>query len=218
MCVRFSPLTAEEAQAVLDMRGRRGSHAIKYIEVPDPLHDARPDSQVPLFVPDASGSLTVQSLTWGFPLDGKPNAVFNTRIETALAQLERGRRGMWAKAIREGRCLVPVRAFYESHMTERVPSPATGKPVKRRYRFRLPGARAFLLAAVHLDGMFSIVTTEPNASVAPVHNRMPLVLGPGESSVWSGGSFASLANKNRPELEVLPEEQGLSHLSVENVD
>jgi putative SOS response-associated peptidase YedK len=218
MCVRFSPLTAEEAQAVLDMRGRRGSHAIRYIEVPDPLHDARPGSQVPLFVPDASGSLAVRTLTWGFPLDGKPNAVFNTRIETALVQLERGRRGMWAKAIREGRCLVPVRAFYEGHMTEHVPSPVTGKPVKRQYRFRLPGARAFLLAAVQLDGMFSIVTTEPNESVAPVHNRMPLVLGPGESSVWLDSSFTSLVNKNRPELEVLPEDQGLSHLSVENVD
>lgn len=218
MCVRFSPLTEEEAQAVLDMSGRRGSHANRRIDVSDPLHDARPGSQVPLFVPDPSGSLTVRTLTWGFPLDGKPNAVFNTRIETAFAQLERGRRGMWAKAVREGRCLVPVRAFYEGHMTERIPSPNTCKPAGRQCCFRLPGARAFLLAAVRLDGMFSIVTTEPNASVAPVHNRMPLVLGPGESSVWSGGGFASLANKNRPELEVLSEERGLSHFSVENVD
>lgn len=205
MCVRLSPLSAEEAQAVLDMRGMRGSHAIRYIEAPDPLHDARPGSQVPLFVPDTSGSLTVRTLTWGFPLDGKPNAVFNTRIETALAQLERGRRGMWAKAIREGRCLVPVRAFYESHMTEHVPSPVTGKPVKRQYRFRLPGARAFLLAAVQLDGMFSIVTTEPNASVAPVHDRMPLVLGPGESTEWLGPNFAQLSDRNGINLVYVPE-------------
>lgn len=195
MCVRFSPLTAEEAQAVLNARGKRGAHAIRYIEAPDPIHDARPGSQVPLFVPEGSGGLRVQTLKWGFPLDGKPNAVFNTRIETALAQLERGRRGMWAKAVREGRCLVPVRAFYEGHMTERVPSPVTGRPVKRQYRFRLPGARAFLLAAIQLDGMFSIVTTEPNESVAPVHDRMPLVLGPGESKVWLGPDFAGLANR-----------------------
>lgn len=31
------------------------------------------------------------------------------------------------------------------------------------------------------DGCLSIITVEPNASVAPAHNRMPLVLGPGES-------------------------------------
>lgn len=72
MYVRFCPLTVTEAQAVLDMRGRRGSHAIRCIEAPDPLHDARPGSQVPLFVPDSSGPLTVQVLTWDFPLDGKP--------------------------------------------------------------------------------------------------------------------------------------------------
>lgn len=218
MCVRFSPLTAVETRAVLGARGKRGAHAIRHIEAPDPIHDARSGSQVPIFAPDRSGGLGVQTFTRGFLFDGKPNSVFNTRIETAFAQLERGRRGMWAKAIRGGRCLVPVRAFYEGHMTERMPSSNTGKPVRRQYCFRLPDTRAFLLAAVHLDGMFSIVTTEPNASVAPVHNRMPLVLGPGESSVWSGGSFAFLANKNRPELEVLSEEQGLSHFSVENVD
>lgn len=203
MCVRFSPLTAEEAQSVLDARGT-GLHAIRYIERPDPLYDAHPGSTVPLFVPDGAGNLKVARLEWGFPLDGKPHAVFNTRIESALEQLRRGRRGMWAKAIAEGRCLVPVRAFYEGHMTERAPSPVTGKPVKRQYMFRLPAARAFLLAAVQMDGMFSIVTTKPNASVVPIHDRMPLVLGPGESSVWLGPDFASLFDRSLIRLACNP--------------
>nr|WP_291290265.1 SOS response-associated peptidase family protein [Enorma sp.] len=93
-----------------------------------------------------------------------------------------GRRGMWAETIAESRCLMPVRAFYESRATERVPSQTTGKPVKRQYLFRLSRARAFLLAAVQPDGLFSIVTAVSNASVAPTHNRMPLVLGSGESA------------------------------------
>ena len=204
MCVRMCPLTMEEAQAVLDARATPGAHAIRYIERPDPLHDARPSSLVPVYVPEG-GDLAVARLTWGFPLDGKPNAVFNTRIESALEQLRLGRRGMWAKAIAAGRCLVPVRAFYEGHMTERVPSPVTGKPVKRQYMFRLPGVRAFLLAAVQSDGLFSIVTTAPNASVVSVHDRMPLVLGPGESSVWLGPDFASLADRGCIGLVSSPE-------------
>ena len=195
MCVRFSPLTADEAQAVLDARGRRGAHAIAYIEHPDPTRDARPGSRVPLFVPDGAGGLGVATLEWGFPLEDKPHAVFNTRIETALEQLRHGRRGMWARAIAEGRCLVPVRAFYEGHSAERIPSATTGKPVRRQYRFRLPGARAFLLAAIREGGSFSVVTTAPNASVAPVHDRMPLVLGPGESGIWLGPDFSSLADR-----------------------
>lgn len=128
MCVRMCPLTMEEAQAVLDARATPGAHAIRYIERPDPLRDARPGSIVPVYVPEGGG-LAVARLTWGFPLDGKPNAVFNTRIESALEQLRLGRRGMWAKAITEGRCLVPVRAFYEGHMTERIESERTGRPV-----------------------------------------------------------------------------------------
>lgn len=199
MCVRMCPLTLEEAQAVLDARATPGEHAIRYIERPDPLRDARPGSIVPVYVPEGGG-LAVARLTWGFPLDGKLNAVFNTRIESALEQLRLGRRGMWAKAIAEGRCLVPVRAFYEGHATERVASEKTGKPVKRQYLFRLPGARAFLLAAVREGDRFSIVTTRPNASVAPVHDRMPLVLGPGESSVWLGPGFAALADRNQTTL------------------
>ena len=204
MCVRMCPLTAEAAQAVLDARATPGVHAIRYIERPDPLHDARPGSLVPVYVPKGGG-LAVARLTWGFPLDGKPHAVFNTRIESALEQLRLGRRGMWAKAIAEGRCLVPVRAFYEGHMTERVESEKTGRPVRRQYLFRLPGSRAFLLAAVREGDMFSVVTTAPNASVAPVHDRMPLVLGPGESSVWLGPDFAKLSNRDAIRLSAVAE-------------
>ena len=90
-------------------------------------------------------------------------------------------------------------------MTERAPSPATGRQVKRPYRFRLPKARAFLIAAVQEDGNFTIVTTRPNASVASVHDRMPLVLGPGESSVWLGPDFASLADRSALPLTSEPE-------------
>ncbi|WP_144743190.1 SOS response-associated peptidase family protein [Enorma burkinafasonensis] len=203
MCVRMCPLTADEAQAALDARGRRGVHAIEPIERPDPAHDAHPGSSVPVYLPSENG-LVVAELAWGFPLKGKAGAVFNTRLESALEQLERGH-GMWSGAIATGRCVVPVRAFYESHGTERVASERTGKPVRRQYRFRVPGARAFLLAAVQEDGRFSIVTTAPNASVAPVHDRMPLVLGPGETGVWLGPDFARLADRSGIELVSEPE-------------
>ena len=171
----------EATRAVLDTRGT-GHYAIRYIERRDPLHDNRPGSIVPLFVPGGAGGLKVARLEWGFLLDGESSALFNTRIETTLEQLHLGRRGMRAKAIAESRCLKPVRAFYESRATERVPSQTTGKSVKRQYLFRLSRARAFLLAAVQPDGLSSIVTAASSASVAPAHDRMQLVLGPGESA------------------------------------
>ena len=122
------------------------AYAICYIESPAPSERHALGPPRPVCVP--SGRLAVALLTLGFPLDGMPNAVFNTRIESALEQLRLGRRGMWAKAIAEGRCLVPACAFYEGHMTKKVDSERTGRLVWRQYLFRLPGARAFLLTAV----------------------------------------------------------------------
>lgn len=45
---------------MLDTRGT-GRHAIRYIERRDPLHDNRPGSIVPLFVPGGAGGLKVAS-------------------------------------------------------------------------------------------------------------------------------------------------------------
>ena len=122
---------------MLHTRRAPSTHTIRYIERPDPLHDARPGSLVSAYVSEGGG-LAVARLTWGFPLDGKPNAVFNTRIESALEQLRLDGRSMWAKAIAEDHCLVPVCAFYESHTTEKVESERTGRPVRSQYLFRPP--------------------------------------------------------------------------------
>ncbi|MDD6565675.1 MAG: SOS response-associated peptidase family protein, partial [Parafannyhessea umbonata] len=67
--------------------------------------------------------------------------------------------------------------------------------------FQLAGHRIFLIACVRQGERFSVVTTEPNASVASVHNRMPLVLGPGESSVWLGNDWPSLADRSAIQLD-----------------
>ena len=197
------PLTFEEAQAVLNTRRTPSTHTIRYIERADPLHDARPGSLVPVYVPEGGG-LAVARLTWGFPLDGKPDAVFNTRIESALEQLRLGRRGMWAKAIAEGRCLVPVRVFYGDKWWRR--SRARGPTGRCGTNIcSTPGARAFLLAAVREGDRFSIVTTTPNVSVTPAHDRMPLVLGPGESSVLLEPGFPTLGKQDGISLITRPE-------------
>ena len=208
MCMRMCALSFDEAAGALDARAKTGRATVAERPEPfDPEHDAYPGMQVPAYVPaeDSAGDkLVVVMLTWGFPRESKPGLIFNTRLETALRQYEDGQ-GMWAEAIAHGRCLVPVRTFYENHATERVASERTGKPMKRPYRFRLGHARAFLLAGIQQDGRLSIVTTEPNADVAPVHNRMPLVLGPGESRVWLGPDFALLADRSGLRLDKEPE-------------
>lgn len=210
MCHRMSPLLLRELQ-----------EGLKYMQVTGRAHvprrgpsvvvpDAYPGSQVPLFVPSEDGSLSAAQLTWGFPSPAQGGrTVFNTRIETALRQATDGR-GMWAEPIEHGRCIVPVRAFFEWWTQPGAPrTSADGDAPGRRGRrpqmaFRLAGHRIFLIACVRQGERFSVVTTEPNASVASVHNRMPLVLGPGESSVWLGGDWPSLADRSAIRLDREP--------------
>ena len=114
---------------------------------------------------------------------------------------------MWVDPITRGRCLVPVRAFYES-WTE-PGSPAPGEKVA--VLFASETHRIFLLAAVMRNGEVSIVTCSPNADVGPIHSRMPLVLGPGESSIWLGPGFPKLADRSQIHLSaetILPPQKG----------
>ena len=99
----------------------------------------------------------------------------------------------------------PARGFYESHATETVPSERTGRPVKRQYAFAAPDGAPLLLAGVHDRGRFSLVTTEPNAAVAPVHNRMPLALEPGEAALWLRGVYEPLLDRGAVRLTARPE-------------
>ena len=164
--------------------------------------EAFPLSTVPLIVAAGGGSgLAVVYMNWGYEVPWKRGPVFNTRIETALREAD----GMWSSSFARRRCLVPAWGFYESHASETVPSKRTGRPVKRQYIFGSRKGTPLLLAGIHESGKFSLVTTEPNATVASVHNRMPLVLSPGEAALWLRGVYAPLLDRSTIELSVTPE-------------
>lgn len=201
MCHRVSPLLIAELKAALRDLEATGHARVPQREPDIVVPDAYPGRQLPLFAPDANGRLQALELTWGFehPTQGG-KLVFNTRLDTALAQARSGR-GLWAGAIERGRCLVPVRNFYE-HWTQAT----TEQDRRRQVRFSYPGHRVFLLAGVCDGERVSIVTTEPCPSVSSVHNRMPLVLATGESSIWLGPEYASLADRSGIVLESQAEE------------
>lgn len=153
----------------------------------------------------ASGLARVD-LTWGIEVSWKTGLVFNTRLESALEG-----RAMWRDALARGRCLVPVRAFFE---TRNVEPPADELPLgtggagrggrKAQFRFAGSGDGALLLAGLREGDRFTIVTTEPNVAVAPVHSRMPVALTPVEALTWLFGTpadLAALADRSRITLE-----------------
>ena len=199
MCHRISPLLIEELREAIGEMHRTGRARVPKRDPSIVVPDVYPGKQLPLFVPNEDGGLEPTSLIWGFENPGVTarKLVFNTRIETAIAQARSGH-GLWADAIVSRRCIVPVRCFYESW---------TASPARRgaQVRFSYPGRQVFLLAGIYQEDRCSIVTTSPNESISPFHTRMPLVLAPGESSTWLGPNYACLKNRSHITLEAMPE-------------
>ena len=129
------------------------------------------------------------TLIWGYDAPWSKDVVFNTRIESAD-------KPFWRDSLEHRRCLVPCLGFYEPHQSETYPSPRTGKPLKRTYRFTDPTGAVLLMAGLWKDDRFSILTTTPNPTVAAVHGRMPLVLEPEEVPLWLDGDVAALGNRD----------------------
>ena len=200
MCGRFVVLTADELRDVVDaVEGRAAARALRADAA---RGEAFPGSSVTA-IRRAGEKLAVDGLHWGFPAEWSKGTVFNTRLESALADSP-----MWRDAIREGRCIIPAAAFYEPHRTEKATSPRTGKPIKRPYLFHDKNGMPLLFAGVASQGNCSIVTCEPNRWVAPVHPRMPLALRFEEVPLWLEGGLPDLgrlADRSGIELTSSPE-------------
>lgn len=50
-----------------------------------------------------------------------------------------------------------------------------------------------------------MVTTAPNKDIAPIHNRMPLIIEPGELRRWLFQNFTSLVDRSNIDLKVQKE-------------
>lgn len=190
---------------------------VREIEVGAPLNvdpdwparriEAFPKSVAPLVVPTfdtafeapslTQGSLAVRELSWGFEESWKPGVVFNTRIESAD-------KPTWRDSMEHRRCVLPVPAFFESNQSETFPSPKTGKPIKRQYEFHVPGQDVILIGCTWRGDAFSMVTTEANSDMAPIHHRMPLIVKQEELPLWLGSDFMELADRSSIRLEAQP--------------
>lgn len=152
------------------------------------------NASLPTFAP---GSLEVREFSWGFEESWKPGVVFNTRIESAT-------KPTWQESMLHRRCILPVPAFFETHREETYPSPKTGKPIKRQYEFRVPEQDIIFIGCTWRGSTFSMVTTDANADMAPIHHRMPLIVRQEELPLWFGPNYQQLADRSKIRLEAQP--------------
>ncbi|MBQ7338866.1 MAG: SOS response-associated peptidase [Clostridia bacterium] len=163
MCGRY---TAEEDTSI-DMRALYRELRMSYPEVQLKSGEIYPTETVPLL---CGRDKTPVPGTWGFPkYDGK-GVIINARAESVQEKVS------FRDAFYHRRCLVPTTGYFEWSRQ------------KVKYRFGLPDAPMFCLAGLWThtnEGLrFVILTTDANASVLPVHHRMPLVLTGEMTDAW----------------------------------
>ena len=94
--------------------------------------------------------------------------------------------------------------FFETHREETYPSPKTGKPIKRQYEFRVPEQDIIFIGCTWRGSTFSMVTTDANADMAPIHHRMPLIVRQEELPLWFGPKYQQLADRFKIRLQAQP--------------
>jgi putative SOS response-associated peptidase YedK len=129
------------------------------------------------------GERRLEILRWGLipPWADDPqigSRMINARAETAPEKPS------FRKAFRERRCLIPADGFYEWKRTN---------GSKQPYYIHMKDERSFAFAGLWESWndnsgpairSCTILTTGPNALVAGVHNRMPVILPAGSYDAW----------------------------------
>jgi putative SOS response-associated peptidase YedK len=107
------------------------------------------------------------------------NRLINARSETAAEKQS------FRAALNQRRCLVPVDGFYEWR--------PTGGKTKQPYLIRLKNGQPFALAGLwetwtspdgELVESFTILTTDANEVLRPIHDRMPVIIAPEDYDCW----------------------------------
>lgn len=121
--------------------------------------EIRPTNLAPVIL-DNAGKLAPRLMKWGYQLPG--TLVINARAETAAEK------PLFRDSVQSRRCLIPSTGFYEWDSQ------------KRKYLFTLPGEGALYMAGLYdrrgNEDCYCILTTAPNTSMRPIHDRMPLIL------------------------------------------
>ncbi len=117
-----------------------------------------------------NGSLCCRWQHWGFPGFDRNKLIFNARCESALEK------PLFRDSIRYRRIVIPASRFYEWNRR------------KEKNVFCRNDMPVLFMAGFYKqyeDGeRFVILTTAANASMEPVHDRMPLILERKEITEW----------------------------------
>lgn len=191
MCGRVVIVSQELVnQIIQDIIRRRTAEYLP--DWPAVKRSGRPGDTLTLIVPEGD-TLTSANMQWGYKVSWSKALLFNTKAETATRTEGPT---LWRESLLQRRCVLPSFGFFESHKNETYKNPKTGRTAVQQYLFTLPDEPITYLAGIYEEESFSLMTTEPNDSVAPIHARMPVVLRQEELFTWLFGDYTSVFDRS----------------------
>ena len=188
MCGRYalnSPMEAIEAQFEAEA-----------LTAFPPRFNLAPTDAVPVVL-SAEGERIITLHQWGLVPSWTRDPALGARMINARAETV-AEKAAFRGPFRRGRCIVPASAFYEWQKLGGAKRP-----------FCIRAASGALLGFAGLrdrwegpDGLLdscTIITTTANGVLAPIHDRMPVILAPGDYAAWlDQGDPARLKDLLRP--------------------
>lgn len=206
MCGRYAIIDGKKILASFPML----QQAVQASEVFQglPQYNAAPMQKLPV-VAARGGALTVQRMQWWLVPHWSKEPVtefstFNAKCET----LEKSR--LFSPYYKGSRCLVPADAFYEWKKSVVTKKPGGGSrevPEKHPMCIRLKSEEPFMFAGLFSVwtgekkeaelASFTIITTSPNELLAPIHNRMPVILTEKDYDRWLDRDYHDTAELSK---------------------
>lgn len=179
MCTRFYiDISDEELQDIVSAAAGTAL-ADRFLRAGSPLHtsgEIRPTDVTAAIATSRSGRRTVFPMQWGFQLSGRTGStlLLNARCETAA------QKQTFRESWRSHRCILPASYYFE---WEHRADPAGRQTAGQKYAIQPRGAAVTWLCGLYRmeQGLprFVVLTREPSADIAFLHDRMPVIL-PGD--------------------------------------
>ena len=148
-----------------------------------PRYNAAPTDELPIVRRSKRGKRELVIAGWGLiPYWAKDKGIGYRTINARANSLHI--KPAFREAYRKRRCLVLANGFYEWRKEGKIKQPyliqlKSGEP------FAFAGLWEFWISPEEEDvRSFTIVATDPNAVVAPLHTRMPAILNPIDYDAW----------------------------------
>lgn len=167
----------------------------------EPSYNAAPQSVQPVVrLNRDTGAREFVLMRWGLIPFWAQNEKMGIRTIHARSE-EAATKPAYREAFKKRRCLIPLDAFYEWQTVG-----AKGKPP---YAFALKSGEPCAFAGLWESWRpkqgppletFTVLTTDPNSLLQPIHHRMPVILDPADYARWlePGNPARLLTNLLRP--------------------